>query len=136
MLDCLFCKIIAKTIPSEIVYEDDVVMAFLDINPVNPGHVLVMPKKHMESFGELPVELCGSLAEVIKKLIKVMTDALGYEGVNVIQNNGKAAGQVIPHVHFHVIPRKTGDGHVHWHGHDYANGEEAVMGARIREALV
>lgn len=135
MSDCLFCKIISKAVPSEIVYEDADVLAFLDINPVNPGHVLVMPKQHYEDFMALPEEDCARLAKVIKRVMKVMIQDLGYEGVNLFQNNKPAAGQVIPHLHFHIIPRKTGDGFVHWHGQEYGNGEMAVIGAKIREAL-
>ena len=135
MSECLFCKIIAKTIPSEIVYEDDGVMAFLDVNPVNPGHVLVMPKQHYEDFMAMPEEACLPLVKIIQRVMHALTNDLGYEGVNLMQNNRPAAGQVIPHLHFHVIPRKTGDGYTHWHGQGYGNGEAAVMGAKIREAI-
>ncbi|MDD5437834.1 MAG: HIT family protein [Patescibacteria group bacterium] len=135
MSDCLFCKIASKAIPAEVVYEDDEVFAFLDINPVNPGHVLVMPKKHYEDFMDMPEEVCLPLVRMIKRVMSVQIDGLGYEGVNLFQNNKPAAGQVIPHLHFHVIPRKTSDGYVHWHGHEYGNGEAAIMGAKIRESL-
>ncbi len=135
MSDCLFCKIVSKAILSEIVYEDDDVLAFLDTNPVNPGHVLVMPKQHYEDFMAMQEEACAPLAKVIKKIMNVQIGELGYEGVNLFQNNKPAAGQVIPHLHFHVIPRKNGDGYVHWQGQEYGNGEKTVMGARIREAL-
>jgi histidine triad (HIT) family protein len=135
MSDCLFCKIASKTIPAEIVYEDDEVLAFLDINPVNPGHVLVMPKQHCLDFMDMPDSMCLPLAKTIQKIMHVQTNELGYEGVNLFQNNRPAAGQVIPHLHFHVIPRKINDGYVHWHGQEYGNGEREIMGARIRESL-
>ncbi|MHB8831196.1 MAG: HIT family protein [Patescibacteria group bacterium] len=135
MSDCLFCKIIAKTIPAEIVYEDADVLAILDINPVNPGHTLVMPKQHYEDFMSLPDETCLPISKAIKKIMRVVKEELGYEGVNLIQSNGTVAGQVIPHLHFHVIPRQISDGYTHWHGHEYGDGEKSIMGAKIREAI-
>ncbi|MFA6447003.1 MAG: HIT family protein [Patescibacteria group bacterium] len=136
MPDCLFCKIINKEIPAEIVYEDDKFLAFLDLHPVNFGHTLVLPKQHFGTFDELPNELCGPMAKIMQKIMKSLIDVLGYDGVNLMQNNRPAAGQVIPHVHFHVVPRKLGDGFKHWHGKDYEPGEMAAMGEKIKLALL
>ncbi len=135
MSDCVFCKIIAKQIPAQIVFENESIIAFLDINPVHPGHTLVLPKTHVESFTDLPSEICGGVGATAQKLMKVFIEKMGYEGANLIQNNGAAAGQVVPHVHFHVIPRKKGDGLVHWPGRGYENGQEAMTGAQVRSAL-
>lgn len=135
MNDCLFCKIVSKVIPAEIVFEDDEVLVILDINPVNPGHVLVMPKQHCEDFMAMQDIACLPLVRAIQRVMRVQMDELGYQGVNLHQNNKPAAGQVVPHLHFHVIPRKTDDERTLWHGREYGNGEMAVMGAKIREAL-
>jgi len=135
MSDCIFCQIINKVIPAEFVYEDDDMVAFLDVNPVHPGHALVMPKQHVEKFVDVSPENCKAIAGVIQKIMKSLTGDLGYDGVNLIQNNGAAAGQIVPHLHFHVIPRKSGDGFAHWHGQGYANGEAALWAAKMRAAL-
>lgn len=135
MSECLFCKIISKAIPAHIVYEDDAAIAFLDINPVNPGHTLVVPKRHFEKFTDMPEGSCMPVSNLIMKVMQSLEKELGYEGVNLIQNNGSVAGQLVPHVHFHIIPRKVGDGHAHWHGQAYQRGEDAIIAARLREAL-
>ena len=133
MSDCIFCKIIAKQIPAGIVYEDEKIIAFLDVNPVHPGHALVMPKTHVESFIDLPSETCVAVGGLAQKIMRAFMENMGYEGANLIQNNGKAAGQVVPHVHFHVIPRRLGDGLTHWSGRNYENGQEALVTAQLRE---
>jgi len=134
-MDCLFCKIAAHEVESNIVYEDDKIIAFLDIYPVNPGHVLVAPKGHAEQILELPDDDLQPVMLVVKKVMKAVMDLPDVEGVNIIQNNFVAAGQAIPHVHFHVIPRKSGDGHKHWPGTAYAEGEAADVAGKIKEAL-
>lgn len=109
--ECLFCKFIKKEIPCEIVYENEKVMAFLDINPAGElnGHTLVIPKKHFETLDDTDDEYLCEIAIVAKKLSKAIRKASGAEGLNLIQNNGKAAGQCIMHAHLHLIPRKHGD---------------------------
>jgi histidine triad (HIT) family protein len=134
-MDCLFCKIAAKEVDSNIVYEDDKVIAFLDINPVNPGHVLVVPKDHAEQLLELPEDNIVPVMSVVKKVMKALMDQPDIEGVNIMQNNYAAAGQVVPHVHVHVIPRKTGDGHRHWPGISYGEGEAALMSLKLKDAI-
>ncbi len=109
--DCLFCKFAKHEIPCEIVYENEKVMAFLDINPAGElvGHTLVIPKKHFTELEDINEEYLTEIIKVIKKLSKAIKKASGAEGLNLIQNNGKAAGQYIMHAHFHLIPRKHAD---------------------------
>jgi histidine triad (HIT) family protein len=109
---CLFCKIAQHEIDASIVYENEEVMAFLDVNPAGPliGHTLVITKKHYENIEEIPEEKLLELIKVVKKLVPAIKKVSGAEGINLLQNNGKPAGQFVPHLHFHIIPRKTGDG--------------------------
>jgi len=107
---CIFCKIVAKEIPSTSVYEDKQCMAFLDINPVNYGHLLVIPKEHYKTITDMPQKLCEHLAGVVWKITLKMQQELDPGGVTVVQNNNEAAGQVVPHYHTHVVPRYVGDG--------------------------
>ncbi len=112
MDNCIFCKIIAGEIPSMRVYEDEKCIATLDIGPANPGHVLVMPKTHIRDLSELPEELGGHLLMVAKEIGKRQKERLQADGFNVVQNNGAAAGQTVPHFHIHVIPRYENDGKI------------------------
>ncbi len=107
MTDCIFCKIINKEIPASIVYEDNTTIAFLDIEPANHGHTLVVPKFHCKAINELPDQDAQTLMLTMKK---VATSILSFnEGCHIIQNNNEAAGQIVDHVHFHLIPRNKGD---------------------------
>lgn len=131
--NCLFCKIIQKQISSEVVYEDDHFFAFLDNNPINPGHTLVVPKMHVESLFELEGEYLEKYMAVIQKIAYAQKVGLGAEGVNIHQNNGAVAGQSVFHIHFHVIPRFEGDGFEHWQGKPYKEGEaESTMNKIIQ----
>jgi histidine triad (HIT) family protein len=110
MTDCIFCKIIAGEIPSTRVYEDDMVMAFFDIFPVNPGHTLIIPKKHFEFLAEMGPEYAAPMWETGRKIASAVRKAgVKCEGVNLHLADGASAGQEIPHVHLHVIPRFKGD---------------------------
>ncbi len=102
---CIFCKIIAGQIPCHKLYEDDRVLAFLDLGPLADGHVLVIPKYHAVQLDELPSEDAAAVGAVLPKLAKAVSRATGTEAYNVLQNNGEAAGQVVMHVHFHLIPK-------------------------------
>lgn len=107
MNDCIFCKIINKEIPSQIVYEDDEILAFKDINPVTPIHILVIPKKHIESVNKLEKEdeaLVGKIFTVINKIAK--SEGFEQSGFRVISNCGEDAGQEVKHLHFHVLAGK------------------------------
>jgi len=103
--ECLFCAIAQGRVPSKKVYDDSDTVAFLDINPRNKGHTLVVPKEHHESLMDMPEEKAAEVFKVVKKVAMAAKDAVEADGINIGQNNGKVAGQVVPHVHFHVIPR-------------------------------
>ncbi len=109
MNDCIFCKIVKGEIPSKKIYENDKIYAFLDISPASPGHSLVIPKKHFKDIHDIPTtELC-EVIKGVQKIASVVVRALGADGVNVLQANGKASGQSVFHLHFHIIPRFNGD---------------------------
>ncbi len=108
-MDCLFCKIAKGEIPAKKVYEDSDVVAFLDINPANPGHTLVVPKKHSETLLDTDDAVLEKAIIVVRKIAQKMKDEMNTAGLNIVQNNGKMAGQLVGHIHFHVIPRYAGD---------------------------
>lgn len=109
MSDCIFCKIAGGEIPSATIYEDEDFRVILDLGPATKGHALIIPKKHYGNLCELPDELAGKAMVLAKKVITRMTDILECDGYNVVQNNGKAAGQTVFHFHMHLIPRNEGD---------------------------
>jgi len=108
--DCIFCKIVAGEIPCFKVYEDDRALAFMDISPLSKGHLLVVPKKHCANILEMDPDLYGYLCSLVAKLARAVNAALAPDGMNVQQLNGKAANQVVMHVHVHLVPRWHGDG--------------------------
>ncbi len=108
--DCLFCQIAQKKIPSSIVYEDENFIAFLDIHPANKGHTLVIPKNHVPDLNDLKEEVAKELFSTVQRIANGVQKATNADAFNIIQNNGTAAGQVVPHVHIHVIPRFEKDG--------------------------
>lgn len=110
MTDCLFCKIVAGEIPNYTVYEDENVLAFLDIWPQAQGHTVVIPKKHYSVLSELPEEVWKNLAVGMKKALAKIKSVLHPDAINIAVNDGQAAGQVVPHVHWHIMPRYVGDG--------------------------
>jgi len=110
MENCIFCKIANKEIPCYKIYEDDLVLAFLDISPVVSGHVLVIPKKHFKDIFEIDEEYLERIIVVAKQISIKMKESLGVEGVNLYQANGSTAGQTVFHFHLHVLPRIPGDG--------------------------
>ena len=107
--NCIFCKIAAGDIPSATIYEDDDFRVILDIEPASKGHALLLPKEHYANLYELPDELASKALVVVKKVVTQLTDVLGCEGYNVLQNNGEAAGQTVFHFHIHMIPRYQED---------------------------
>lgn len=109
MKDCLFCKIANGEIPSATLYEDEKFRVILDLGPATKGHALILPKAHYENLYELPDTLAGDAMVLAKKVITEMKDILNCDGYNVVQNNGKAAGQTVFHFHMHLIPRRDGD---------------------------
>ena len=103
--NCVFCAIADGEIPCFKVYEDDVVLAYMDINPFTKGHVLVIPKEHTEGLLDTPDETLASVVSRVRKIAAHMKSALPCDGFNILQNNGEAAGQTVKHVHFHIVPR-------------------------------
>jgi histidine triad (HIT) family protein len=109
-MGCIFCQIRDGQIPSTRVYEDAKTLAFMDVNPVNDGHLLVIPKAHVETIFDIsPVDLVA-VSTTAKKVAEAIRQALHADGLNLFQSNGPAASQVVPHFHLHVIPRWKGDG--------------------------
>ena len=108
--DCIFCKIIAGKIPSDIIYYDDNFIGILDINPKTKGHILVIPKKHYKTLLDMPSSLGNELLGAVKKVALKLIEDEKAEGFNVLINNFEIAGQIVPHAHVHVIPRKKDDG--------------------------
>jgi histidine triad (HIT) family protein len=135
-MNCLFCKIIAKQIPVDIIYEDEKVVAFLDINPVNPGHLLVVPKVHSENIAVAADDDLIALTLAVKKLAPAVCAATACDGWNLEVNNGNAAGQAIDHTHWHIVPRHKDDGLKHWPGHPYAEGEATKLADKIRKEFL
>ena len=116
--NCIFCKIAAGDIPSATIYEDEDFRVIMDIEPASKGHALILPKEHYANLYELPEELVAKALVVAKKVITKMTDIVGCDGYNVLQNNGTVAGQTVFHYHMHLIPRyKEDDVTITWkHG--------------------
>ena len=107
--DCIFCAIAAGEIPSFKVYEDELVLAYLDINPFSKGHTLVIPKNHSAGLLDTDDETLAAVISRVRKVAAHLKEKLGCDGFNVLQNNGEAAGQTVRHVHFHIVPRWNGD---------------------------
>jgi histidine triad (HIT) family protein len=114
--DCIFCRIVDGEIPSRTVYEGDTVLAFLDANPLAPGHTLVIPTDHRETFQDLDDDLAADVFDVLHGLVGTVEAAVDADATTVGFNNGDAAGQEVPHVHGHIIPRFEGDGGGPIHG--------------------
>ncbi len=133
---CLFCKMVAGQIPVTKIYEDDVVLSFLDIGPVSDGHALVIPKQHFEKLHDCPSELLGEVCLRLGRIAAAVAKAMNSDGYNVLCNNGRAAGQLIEHLHFHIIPRNSGDSIFdHWPSYKYEKGKIEQIAAKIRENL-
>ena len=107
--DCIFCRIAAGTAACEEIYRDEATLAFMDINPANDGHCLVIPKEHFESVFDMPPSDFGTVASTAAKVARAVNDVLRPGGINLTQANGEAAGQSVLHVHIHVLPRRAGD---------------------------
>jgi len=122
-MDCIFCKIILKGLPSHKVYEDDLIYAFLDILPISPGHTIVVPKNHASDVESVDADEFMAMSVAVKKIGKATMDGLGVKGYSVLLDNKSAANQHVPHVHFHVVPREEGDGLGRWPQGGYSDGE-------------
>ncbi|MEK7555164.1 MAG: HIT family protein [Patescibacteria group bacterium] len=136
MAGCLFCKIGAKEIASESVYEDAHVIAFLDIHPKAPGHTMVVPKVHAETILDLPEKEVEPLFRAVRKVIGKVNSGLKPEGYTIGINHGRKAGQMVDHLHVHVIPRWSGDGggSIHSIVQNTPGESLAEIAKKIREA--
>ena len=128
---CLFCKIIKGEIEVNKIYEDDKVLAFLDNKPVNPGHALVISKKHVANLEEIEESDLKMLVVALKKVGARLKEKLPCPAYNVIQNNGPMSGQEVMHLHFHLIPRFEGDGLKHFPHQEYGLGEAESIKERL-----
>ena len=135
--DCIFCRIVAGELPCTRIAETETVLAFLDIGPIVKGHTLVIPKAHHDPLPALPADLLADVIAVVQRVGRAQLAGLGADGFNVVQSNGACAGQVVPHVHFHVVPRFNDDGH-HWNWRTVSydgNDERDTIADRIRTAV-
>ena len=128
-------KIINGEIPCSKVYEDNKVIAFLDIAPVNKGHTLVLPKEHHKDITDTPADILAEVMKVVKKVAKAVMKVTGAEGFNLGVNNGKVAGQLVMHLHFHIMPRFENDGLKLWEGKKYEGKEEEEIAKKISSLL-
>ena len=129
--NCVFCAIAAGEIPSFKIYEDELVLAYLDINPFSKGHTLVIPKSHSVGLLDTPEETLCALIARVKKIAAHLKNALACDGFNILQNNGEAAGQTVMHIHFHIIPR-YGDGDVSFTGHEGNMDELKALADKVK----
>lgn len=133
---CVFCKMVTGEIPAAKVYEDEAVLAFLDIGPISDGHTLVIPRQHCTKIHECDPGVLSAVAARLGKIAQAVVAAMDADGYNVLSNNGLAAGQVVDHLHFHIIPRKTGDRVLtQWPSYRYKKGQIEDIAARIRSSL-
>ena len=138
MTDCIFCKIIQDEIPRQVLYENETVLVFLNIKPLSPGHALVVPKQHVARITDASADTAAEMMQVIQKIAAPLVEAAGAESFNLVYNHDSVAGQSIPHMHWHIIPRSTGDGLFDWEqdSREYAEGEWEQYGEKIRNALI
>jgi histidine triad (HIT) family protein len=134
MPPCIFCQIIRGEEPSWKVYEDEFTYAFLDIHPVNPYHTLVIPKTHSENIFDTPPEVLAQVMHTIKHITALYQDKLGIHNVQIINSSGAQAQQDVFHLHFHIVPRHTGDGqNVRWQTHSASADELDQMLATLQK---
>ena len=136
MADCIFCKIVAGEIPATSLVETELALSFMDIAPVNPGHALVIPKRHTETLLDVSREELGECIRMVQRVARAVMAATGSVGCNLLQNTHQCAGQRVLHVHFHVIPRSPDYGfRFDWRQLEYGEGEMDGLHCRIRELL-
>ena len=135
-MDCIFCDIIGKNESAEILYENESIISFLDIRPVNYGHTLVIPKTHYENFLSVPPDVLGELIQATQMLSTAIIKSLVPDGFNIVVNNGVAAGQSIFHFHFHIIPRfQSDDFKFRPNLKSYGDGTMKKFAEKIRSAI-
>lgn len=136
MTQCIFCRIVAREIPATVVHEDEHTLAFMDLGQVNPGHVLVAAKRHVENVFDLEAAQAGALAVTMVRVARAIRAAFSPHGLSVYQANGKAAGQTVLHYHVHLVPRYEGDGMaLSWPVKNPPRGELEAHAAKIRASL-
>jgi histidine triad (HIT) family protein len=136
--DCIFCQIVDGEIPSHTVAESDTAYAFLDVNPLTRGHTVVIPKAHHERVGDMPADIAGGVFELVNEITPAVQAAVDTSASTVAINNGEDAGQEVPHVHCHIVPRSPGDGgraiHSLFTGADVDDDEMPDIAEAIRDA--
>ena len=139
MEGCIFCQIAAARAPASIVYEDETALAFMDLNPVTPGHLLIIPKEHFRNIYDCPPGLAGYLQEIGAKLAGPVRQATGCQGMNYFMANEAVAGQDVWHIHLHLLPRYMGDGFGLRHPPGYPSGASRAtldaMATKIADAI-
>lgn len=131
----VFAKIIDREIPADIVYEDDDTLAFLDISPNTPGHTLVIPKKPYVNVFDVDEASWLAVMRTVRKIAPAVRDAVGAKGVHINSNHGEAAGQIVFHLHMHIIPRHNRNEFEFWPSQKYAEGEAATVAEQIRSRI-
>ncbi|SDK49327.1 histidine triad (HIT) family protein [Maridesulfovibrio ferrireducens] len=134
--DCIFCKIVAGDIPCFKIYETENILSFLDIGPVNKGHALVIPKGHYKNLWDIPADLGKELMTAAQVAGDAIVKATGADGLNLLMNNNDAAGQLVFHAHFHLIPRFKDDGLKLWDQGEYNDMDEAMALAQKIEKMI
>lgn len=132
MTDCIFCRMIAGEAPCARIYEDAVTLAFLDIAPLIEGHTLVIPKQHIDPLTAASPDILAACMQTVRRVMIAQQQAWNADGINLHQANGAAAGQAVPHLHFHVVPRFKNDGH-HWNWQAGAYAGTEAMQAKARQ---
>ncbi|MBQ4482845.1 MAG: HIT family protein [Lachnospiraceae bacterium] len=131
--DCIFCKLAGHVFETNIIYEDDDFTVILDANPATRGHALILPKEHYADLYEIPDELLKKAASLAKKIVSELTEKLGADGYNIVQNNGEKAGQTVFHFHIHLIPRYENDGQlIGWKPGKPGDDELKALADKIR----
>jgi histidine triad (HIT) family protein len=135
MDNCIFCRIANKELPAQIVYEDGGTVAFLDIHPVNPGHVLVVPKEHAATILDISPHSLTGVMDTVQRIAPAVLAGVGASGFNIGVNTGSVAGQAVMHFHLHLMPRFEGDGYELWHGPETSTDEIEAVAQKIREQI-
>lgn len=137
MDNCIFCKIIVGDIPSSVLYEDEDFKVILDISPASKGHAIIITKRHYANLFELEDTVAEKVLTVARKVAIAMKEELNFDGINLLQNNGEAAGQSVYHIHFHLIPRNDGDNvSMTWTPGKYKEGEAAELALKIANRIL
>lgn len=136
MTGCIFCKIISGEIPCEKIMDDEYSISFMDVGPLAEGHTLLVPREHYETLDQVPADVAGRMLKNLPILVNAVQRSTDCEGVNVLQNNGTVAHQEVPHVHFHIIPRNTGDNwQFNWPASKYPAGRMEELAEKIRSEV-